>query len=203
MIDSKHVSWSGPSLDDIEILPRLPRAYTNFLASHNGFIAFGGGLHVRGAVTAPQWHSVRAALEGPDALHTLFEAITDSDVPFAQDALGDQYILRDDGVWRLEGEVGTLAPLELDLNGFLQAASKDPVEFLGLQPLLNFQEQGGALAPGQLLSVYPPFVIATESPQRSYRAVAASDLVRMLAQFVRETRELPDGTRVRIKVSDA
>jgi len=202
-MDARHLSYVGPSLDDIEILPRLPRAYTQLLASQNGFIAFAGGLHVRGAVLEPVWHSVRAVLEGPNALHGLFDAVTPADIPFAQDGVGDQYILRQDLVVRLETETGSLVPMQLDLSGFLDAVALDPVSVLRLQPLRNFQERGGVLKPGQLLSVYPPFVISTDSAERSYRAVAAQERLRSLAQFVRETQTLPDGTKITIKVPDA
>ncbi len=100
-MDLGQLSYVGPSLDDVEILPRLPAAYVRFLASRNGFVAFGGGLHVRGAVLDPEWHSIRAALDGPSALHVLFGALTPADIPFAQDALGDQFVLRDGLVYHL------------------------------------------------------------------------------------------------------
>ena len=200
-MDAHQLSYVGPPLDDIEILPRLPVAYTQLLASRNGFIAFAGGLHVRGAVIEPRWHSIRAALEGPDAVHCLFDALKPADVPFAQNALGDQYILRDDCVCRLDAETGTIEPLQLDLEGFLGAATADPIGFLGLQPLLNFQKLGGTLEPGQLLSVYPPFLVRTDSDKRSYAAVPASQVIASLAEFVRETRSLPDGTKVTIRVT--
>jgi hypothetical protein len=74
---------------------------------------------------------------------------------------------------------------------------------LRLQPLLNFQELGGDLKPGQLLSVYPPFLLRTDVTERSYAAVPARERLHMLATFVRETRSLPDGTRVTIRVPDA
>jgi hypothetical protein len=202
-MDARHLSYVGPSLDDIEIMPRLPVAYTQLLASQNGFIAFAGGLHVRGAVLEPQWHSIRAALEGLEALHRLFDVLTPADVPFAQNVLGDQYILRNDSVLRLDAETGTLEPMQLDLDAFLEESTADPIGFLGIQPLLNFQQLGGALEPGQLLSVYPPFLIRTDSDKRSFAAVPASQVIGSLAQFVRETQSLPDGSRVTIRVPKA
>ena len=201
-MDARYLSYVGASLDDVEILPRLPPAYTRLLASQNGFVAFAGGLHVRGAVLEPHWHSIRAALVGPDALHGLFDALTPADVPFAQDALGDQYILRNDSVSRLDAETGTLDPMHLDLDGFLVAATADPVRVLRLQPLLNFQQLGGELRPGQLISVYPPFLFRTDSNIRSYAAVSALERIRMLAKLVRETRSLPEGTKVTIRVPE-
>jgi hypothetical protein len=53
--------YIGPPIDDPDILDRLPAAYRDFLARTNGYVAYGGGLHVRGACHAPGWHSLRAA----------------------------------------------------------------------------------------------------------------------------------------------
>ena len=201
-MDLGQLSYVGPSLDDVEILPRLPAAYVRFLASRNGFVAFGGGLHVRGAVLDPEWHSIRAALDGPSALHVLFGALTPADIPFAQDALGDQFVLRDGLVYHLHAEAGNLEPLHVDFDSFLERCAADPVHYLGLQPLLNFQIHGGKLAPGQLLSVYPPFLVDTGKSERSYAAISAIQVLTSLSRFASEVRDLPDGTAVRIKVRD-
>ncbi len=131
-MDLGQLSYVGPSLDDVEILPRLPAAYVRFLASRNGFVAFGGGLHVRGAVLDPEWHSIRAALDGPSALHVLFGALTPADIPFAQDALGDQFVLRDGLVYHLHRSVWALSgadvrPLLLRRRAGRPQLKRDPL----------------------------------------------------------------------------
>ncbi len=201
-MDLGPLSYVGPSLDDVEILPRLPASYTRLLASRNGFIAFDGGLHVRGACLEPAWHSLRSALDGPDALHDLFSEIGPDDVPFGEDALGDQFILRAGVVYRLRAESDELTSLTLDLDGFLAAAAADPVEFLALQPLLNFHAKGGRLTPGQLLSVYPPFVFKESGADASLRAVPAIERLRFLAQLARHVREAPEGTKIHFKIKE-
>jgi len=57
---------------------------------------------VRGAVTSPDWHSIRVMLEGPDALHCLYSQILPDDIPFAEDCVGDQFCLRSSEVIRLQ-----------------------------------------------------------------------------------------------------
>jgi hypothetical protein len=98
----------GPPIDDAEILERLPFGYREFLAEVNGYVAYHGGLHIRGACFTPEWHSLRYAWEGEDSICRLFPAVAPDDIPFAEDALGDQYILRGDVVYRLSGETGEL-----------------------------------------------------------------------------------------------
>ena len=102
-------------------------------------------------------------------------------------------------VHQLNAEVGTLEPLGLGLEPFLAAAAADPIDFLRLQPLIDFRQTGGTLSPGQLLSVYPPFVIRTDTEGRTYQPLPAAARLRSLATLAREIRDLPDGTRVRIK----
>lgn len=56
-----NITWSGDSVDDVELLPELPRELTAKLSEINGFIMHGGAIHVRGAALKPEWHSLRAA----------------------------------------------------------------------------------------------------------------------------------------------
>ena len=80
----------GPPVDDAELLDALPRELRSFLERVNGFVAFDGGLHVRGACESPSWHSLRRRWQGEFALHERYPLLTDTDIPFAEDAVGDQ-----------------------------------------------------------------------------------------------------------------
>lgn len=188
--------YIGPPADDLEILARLPALLRGYLEQTNGYVAYHGGLHLRGASREPAWHSLRAAWEGPAALHRLYPEVRRDDVPFAEDALGDQFLLRGGIVHRLSGETGEIESLGLDLAEFDAAVRADPFGYLALAPLEEFRAQGGVLTPGQLLSVYPPFVIAESANGVSYRAVDAVDRRRWLADLARRLHGIPDGTRI-------
>ena len=193
-------TFIGAEITDTEILERLPESYRRLLKNENGFILFDGGLHVRGAVLSPEWHSLRKAWLGDLALHRLFPAIAETDVPFAQDCLGDQFVLRSDLVHKLDAELGTLENLGMDLEAFLDRARENPVEFLSLQPLQQFQREGGELKPGQLLSAYPPFIAKESANGVSLRAVSVFDRIGSMSDFARQVGGLAEGTTVRIKV---
>lgn len=190
--------YHGPPVDDPEILDRLSAPHCAFLQEVNGYVALRGGLHVRGACREPAWHSLRAAWEGEHALHRLYPEIRAGDVPFAQDALGDQYLLRDGIVHRLAGETGELASMGMELPEWDQAVRADAFELLSLQPLAQFLDRGGTLEPGELLNVYPPFVFAGTDRPRSFRAVPALQQIAWLADLARQLRDLPDGATVQI-----
>jgi predicted RNase H-like HicB family nuclease len=187
----------GPPITDEEILELLPDLYRELLGRANGYVAYHGGLHVRGACLEPRWHSLRDAWFGDEAIHRLYPAVGEDDVPFAEDALGDQFLIRDGVVYRLLAETGEMECLGMDLHAFDQAARADPAEFLALAPLDRFRAAGGVLLPGQLLNVYPPFVAQAEGIDPSYRAIDSLERRRWLAALAGQLRDVPDGTRVR------
>jgi hypothetical protein len=70
-------------------LQKVPGDLMRMLEDINGFVAFDGGLHLRGVCQAPEWHSLEEVWDGGHALHRLFPAVRADDVPFAQDCLAD------------------------------------------------------------------------------------------------------------------
>jgi hypothetical protein len=191
--------FRGPPIDDPDVLPKLSAAHRQLLETVNGYVAYHGGFHVRGACLFPTWHSLREAWSGANAIHRLFPAVSPEDVPFAQDALGDQFVLRDGCVWKLDAEIGELKSLGMPLWDFDAAVRADPDGFLNLAPLRRFQAEGGTLEPGQLLSVVPPFVVKHEGDE-SYRAMAAQDRLSFLSDLAAQLRDVPDGTQIQFKV---
>jgi hypothetical protein len=200
-MDFEQVTYQGPAIDDLDILDRLSPAHRALLTHLNGVVAFGGGLHIRGACRGPAWHALRTAWDGPLALYTLYNAVRPSDIPFAEDAVGDQFLLRDGVVHRLEAETGEIVSLDRELTAFLEASCADPIGFLQLAPLQQFWRKGGRLGPGQLLSVYPPFCTDESRAGVSLRAISAAERIGWLADFAAQIQDLPDGTSVQIKIT--
>jgi hypothetical protein len=196
----ENVTYTGPRIDDPEIVEDLPAELANLLSRTNGFIAFRGGFHVRGACLAPPWHSLRSAWRGPESFSTWYRAVRPTDLPFAEDALGDQFILREGLVYRLAAETGEIEPLNQPLLDLLEAVRADAIGTLGLQPLLRFEAEGGILEPGQLLSVYPPFCTKESANGVSLRAVPASPRQASLASFAAQIADLGDGSTIEIVV---
>jgi hypothetical protein len=57
------------------------------------------------------------------------------------------------------------------------------------------------LKPGELLSVYPPFCTKESAAGVSLKAISASDRIGFLADFAKQISQLPEGTKVEIKIS--
>lgn len=197
------ITWIGPPLEDDEFVALLPADLGALLQQLNGFILRGGALHVRGAVAEPSWHSLRRYWTGDTALHVLYEGVSVDDLPFAQDCVGDQFLLRSNEVWRVSAEYGGLEPLGLKLFPFLEAAARDPLEFLCAQPLANYTSDGARLQPGELLFAYPPFCVSEANEGVSLAAIPADEVIAVHAKLAEEIRDLPDGASIVIKPTQA
>lgn len=196
------VTYIGPEIDDDEFLKTLPEDLQSLLLQMNGFVAFDGGLHVRGVCRDPDWHSLQLACQSEFALSGRYPALSASDVPFAQDFLGDQYVLRSGSVYRLLGETGEIEGLELTLGQFLECAIADPLEFLSLEPLRSFINDGERLRPGELLSAWPPFCAKESKNGVSLKAMPALERLRALANLASQLQAVSDGSKVRVITND-
>ncbi len=196
------VTWAGPPTDDPSLLAELPSALSSLLRSINGFILFGGCLHVRGAVLGPAWHSLRRAWRSDASINALYGLVDESAVPFAQDCVGDQYLLRDGIVWVLSAETAEVATTSRSLAEFLTVAVNDPTGTLQPEPLLRFQNDGGELAPGRLLLAYPPFCTEESAAGVSIKDVPCDELIRFHADLARQIAAIPDGGQFRVSFEE-
>jgi hypothetical protein len=194
----KGILYTGGELTDLVSFARLPSYLQTFLREQNGVVAYFGGLHLRGCVTEPAWHALATAWQGTGAFWHTYDGVLETDIPFGQDCVGNQFLLRGDAVLWLDTETGELADLEVDFKHFLFGAEKFPLDALGMEPLRDFQRMGGVLRPGELLSVYPPFCVAAEgSPAPGLKAISAPERLAWLAGFYHQIKDLPDGQPIR------
>lgn len=189
------MTWRGESPDDIEILRGLPSDLTALLADVNGFILHSGALHVRGASLNPAWHSLRNACHGPEAFHHLYDDVRATDIPFGQDQFGNQFLVRQDRIYQLEAETGSVQPFCESLSQFMAKVEQDIEGFLkvGL---------GHELEPGRLWFAFPPFVIDSGPKGPSLKACAVGEVIRFHADFARKIRNIPDGGQIEFQVTD-
>jgi hypothetical protein len=120
------------------------------------------------------------------------------DVPFAQDCLGDQFLLRSKFVLRLRGETGEVEDLAVGWREFFSAAGANPKEFLSLQLLECFKSDGASLEPGQLLNVYPPLCTRESANGVSLKAIPVPQRIRFLADLAAQIGSLSDGSKIRM-----
>lgn len=199
-MDLPGLTYRGAAIDDVEIIERLPMELQQLIAQRNGFVAFRGGLHVRGACTTPEWHSLRVAMEGPTSFAARFRTVKPEDVPFAQDVFGDQFILRGGKVFKLDSYADQLEQVADGLVEFFARVQADPIGLLSLGHLAQYEGSGETLRPGELLMEWPPFVVEGSDKGVSLRRIPAAERLEFLADIARQLRGVADGTKVEFKV---
>jgi hypothetical protein len=188
-------TWKGESIEDVEILRELPSCLISILSDTNGFILHEGAVHVRGACLTPEWHSLRAAWQGPKAFHSLYDDVRPSDIPFAQDQVGDQFLIRDGSVLRLSAETGEIERLADSIQDFFSRASSNIEGFLNVG--LGYKMQ-----PGQLFCAFPPFCVQQSGLAVNLTPQSASDVILFHADLARQIRDIPDGGRIEFKMTN-
>jgi hypothetical protein len=197
----EYITYTGPEFDETSnIIEILPDNLVSLLRQINGFVQYGGGLHLRGVCNEPEWHSIENMMNGPFSLHNSYPAITDTDIPFAEDCVGDQFLLRNRNVIKLLSETGEVEEYGFGLATFLNNAAENPVEFLGMESLLQLQNEGGELKPGELIHVYPPFCTKEAANGVSLKAVPSSEALLYLADFSKQISGLGEGEQFEVKL---
>ena len=136
------------------MLRHLPADLRAWVLSSNGFVAYDGGFHLRGASHAPSWHSLAHAWTGPACLHETYPAVLAEDIPFAEDCVGDQFLLRDGAVLRLDISAGTVEDVSRSLAAFQATLDETPESILRLDLVREHERRVAPLEPHQVLAVY-------------------------------------------------
>ena len=154
----EHLTYTGTDKPDFSTLEfEIPDALKNVLNQINGFIQYHGGLHIRGICKKPEWHSLQEVMTGKFCLYKKYKSIHKTDLMFAQDCMADQYFIREDKVYKLYAESGEIEYKDTSVSDFINNSITSPVEYLEMEPLLQFQTDGNNLEPGEVLHAVPPF----------------------------------------------
>ena len=147
------------SKKDEEFFKTLPQELQEVLSKKNGYVSHGGGFHLRGVCHKPKWHSLEEVFVGEHALFDLFEFVEEDDIPFAEDCMGDQFLLREGQVIRLYAESGDMEELGLTLEEFMDKVKNAPSDVLDLEVMELVTESDAKLHPGEVMVAHPPFVM--------------------------------------------
>ena len=136
---------------------------------------------------------------GKHSLADRYSKVKDADVPFAENCLGDPFLLREGKVVQLIAEAGEVELVDTTLVGFLRrCARRDPEIWLGARYLRQFVADGEQLDPDRALVAYPPLTLAESTQGVSLKAIPRLAAIDYLSEFARRIKDLPDGTKVKI-----
>jgi len=195
------ITYHNNEITDFETFEKLPNELRDFLKQSNGLIAFNGGLQIKGCTSNPDWISLQEVWNGKLRLVQTYDCLLETDIPFAQDPFGDQFILRDNLVYRLNSKFGELENLDLTFNKFIEAVVNNPVEVLMLESFNQLFQMKIRLKPGQLINVFPPFMFDIgNNEERVFKPVPAPEQISFLKKLYLETKQLSEGQNIEIKI---
>lgn len=193
------ITYIGAPVSDSATFKLLPFEMQAFMLQNNGLIAYFGGIHFRGCCQEPAWHSIKEAWQGEQAFWRIYKKVRQSDLPFAQDAVGNQFLLRHNQVWFLDTETGAMQNLNVDFSRFVEAVQRFPGEALDLRAVGTFMQAGAALAPGELLAVYPPQCIQTNGEELNLTRMPVATRLDSLANLHKQVIKLKPGQQIRLR----
>lgn len=187
-----------PDFEDLEF--EIPNYLKSILSQINGYIQYHGGFHLRGICKNPEWHSLQEVMHGKFSLHTKYPSLLKTDLMFAQDCMADQLFLREGKVYKLYSECGDVELLENSIEEFFSNYIENPVEYLSLEPLIQFQSEGKNLNPGEVLCAYPPFCTEQAKAGVYLGAVPISEALNYLPEIANAMSNLADGEGLNVEV---
>jgi hypothetical protein len=170
------------------------------LQLRNGFYAFESALHVFPLTSDPAagleaWNS---ASLWRDAYQDLAEGL----LFFAEDILQDQFCLslKQSGVFRFESETGRTNFLSDSLEGWADRILSDHRVETGWPLAHEWQAARGPLPAGQRLMPKIPFFMGGEYKIENLWAGSPLEGMRLKGDLAVQTRDLPNGAKVKLNL---
>jgi hypothetical protein len=179
----------------LEPYPLGPELF-HMLECKNGFYAFESALHV-----FPLKSAVGMSLEewNADPLwRSGYHDLADGLLFFAGDAFQDQYCLSENGVLRFYAETGTTSFMAGSIEGWAGKVLDDYKGETAWPLASKWQAEHGPLPAGKRLMPKIPFFLGGEYSTENLWAGDAVEGMRFMADLAMQTRDLPNGSSVRI-----
>lgn len=203
------LSISGPALGPgvpvmrrriLDLLEPEGCRLLELLGRRNGFFAFESALHVFAAeygnpgIELNRWND-------PEGWRKEYDVLADSLVVFfAHDAFGVQFGLVKGKVVSFEPEVAKTSDVGASLERWAQRLLEAPNAMTGHQLAHEWQVQNGPLPPTKRLVPKIPFILGGKYAVSNLMAMDAEESLGFRAEIYRQTKDLPDGAKVEIRI---
>jgi len=178
--------------------PVWQEIYETLLSKRNGFIAFEQALEVFGSGACEHPCDIiyyNAMLNWPDIY-----GLEEDAVMFGQDAFGFPFFLSSKRVGQLNSETGEVIEMGNSLNSWASSLLEDWDYMTGWSVLKKWQDQFGQLGIGERLYPKIMFMFGGKYEVSNLYVAQMSEGVDFRADLFLQTKSIPDGTAVNIKV---
>lgn len=167
----------------------------------NGFYVFESALLVRPFSSEKPPLGV-AEWNDPSGWKRKFDANLSAEIFFAEDVFGEQFSLRENGIFKFNPETGEVKLFAENLDAWAEKILDNFALHTG-QPLAHeWQKQNGALPRGCRLAPKLPFVFGGEYAISNLASMSDVELIEFRAQIANQIANLPDGAQIQIEISD-
>lgn len=175
----------------------------HLLGQKNGFYAFEYALHVFPLTADPE-----TGLEGWNAeslWRNAYEDLAEGLLFFAEDALQDQFCLSNKmgGVYRFHAETGQTVLMAASVEEWTGVILANYRTETGWPLVHEWQEKNGRLPLGKRLMPKTPFFLGGEYKIENLWAGNPLEGMRFKADLAMQTRQLPEGAKVKLNVAPA
>jgi hypothetical protein len=199
---SRVIGWSGgPSSS--ELISRaglVDQGHRDFLAAHDGLIAWGGGLRCFG-VTSRALPDI-ASWNSADGWRSAYRNLADGLFAFAEDVFGNQFCYEGPRVVRLQAETGYRESMADSLEKWAQAILSDPDKELGLWLLREWRSAGNTVQPSEHLCPKVPFVTGGPFETSNLYVLDRQESMVFKGDFAWQIKDVPTGGKIRMRVTD-
>lgn len=175
----------------------VPASLRSMYQERNGFLAFDQALHVLplGVGELP----ISVGYWNASAWRHLYDLDLSGHWFFAQDAFGNQFSIYDNGsVFLFDPEAGEFEAIAPSVEAWAALIMDEPSELTGWSLCRLWQAANGRLEQDMRLLPRIPFVLGGEYEVANLASVHSLEAIQFRAALVRQMKNLPDGTSVRI-----
>jgi hypothetical protein len=198
---------SGAVCDDVPQIPEgllsqsgeLGEQLIELLKNKNGFYAFESALHILPAGCKDSYTSIEEWNDDNSWRKEYGDQIQ-GHLFFAEDVFGVQFALCNLGVRKFDPETGEFEDFATDLEEWAAKILEDYNYESGYQLAHDWQLQNGSLPTGKRLLPKIPFVLGGAYEVENLHAADALKGMMFRADIWRQIRDLPDGSRIKLKV---
>lgn len=191
----------APESEAAEMGPLMGHLAEEIWSRKNGFYAFESALLVRpfSSQKTPlgviEWND-------PSGWKRKFDVDLSKELFFAEDVFGEQFSLRESGVFKFKPETGEIELFAESLDDWAEKILENYALHTG-QPLAHeWQKQHGALPRGCKLAPKQPFVAGGEYAISNLASMSDIELIEFRAQIANQIANLPDGAQIQIEISE-
>jgi hypothetical protein len=171
------------------------------LSARNGFFAFGLALHVFPSQSTelswglPEWNM-------PGLWKYEYLSFVDPGLSFAEDVFGNQFTFKDGGIHHFEVETGALKPIARSIEQWAALILANDRLWTGWPIAQQWAEHASPIPLHMRLHPATPFICGGSYEVENLRPIDASEMMVKWGSFARQIHGLPDGTKIKIVVSD-